>query len=150
MWNSSQASLGLEEPRLGFLYLLPPLTYRVPLVCANNSKFQEESTIQHRTTFTLQDTANAPPQMPLDNPEFTSSMSSLLEKASQNGLYTHIPQEVTQNGYSSGNSLQMSQYPVGSTALNRSGTLQECNNLPQKNSAPHWAPIVTHGRFLGE
>ena len=45
-------------------------------------KFPEESTIQHQTTFTLQDTANAPPQMPLDNPEFTAYASSLLEKAS--------------------------------------------------------------------
>ena len=59
-------------------------------VHANNSKFPEESTIQHRTIFTLQDTADAPPQMPLDNPECTSSTSSLLEKALQNGLNTHI------------------------------------------------------------
>ena len=74
---------------MGFFYLLPPLMYSAS-VHANNSKFPEESTIQYRTTFTLQDTANAPPQMPLDNPEFTTNMSSLLEKASQNGLNTHI------------------------------------------------------------
>ena len=31
--------------------------------------------------------------MPLDNPEFTTCMGSLLEKASQNGLDTHILEE---------------------------------------------------------
>ena len=41
----------------------------------------EESTIQHQTMFTPQDTADAPPQMPLDNLEFTAYMSRLLEKA---------------------------------------------------------------------
>ena len=59
-------------------------------VCATNSKFTEESRIQHRTTFALQDTADAPPQMPLDNPEFTAYVSSLLEKVLQNGLNRYI------------------------------------------------------------
>ena len=59
-------------------------------VCVTNSKFPEESTIQHRTMFALQDTANAPQQMLLDNPEFTAYASSLLEKASQNSLNRHI------------------------------------------------------------
>ena len=72
--------------------LLPSLTLDIQSasVCAANSKFPEESTIQHQTRFTHQDTANAPPQMPLNNPEFTAYASSLLEKASQNGLNTHI------------------------------------------------------------
>ena len=39
---------------------------------------------------TLQDKADAPPQMPLDNPEFTAYASSLLEKVSQNGLNIHV------------------------------------------------------------
>ena len=43
--------------------------------------------------FTLQDTADAPPQMPLDNPEFMLNMSSILEKVSQNGLNMHIPKK---------------------------------------------------------
>ena len=46
--------------------------------------------------FTFQDTANAPPQMTLDNPEFTLNTSSLLKKASQNGLTIHIPEESLQ------------------------------------------------------
>ena len=72
--------------------LLPPPTHDIQSasVHANSSKFPEESTVQHWTTFTLQDTADAPPQMPLDNPEFTSNTSSLLEKASQNGLNMYI------------------------------------------------------------
>ena len=45
-----------------------------------NSKFPEESTIQHQTMFTLQDTADIPPQMPLDNTEFIAYMSIQLEK----------------------------------------------------------------------
>ena len=40
--------------------------------------------------FILQDTANAPPQIPLDNPEFTVYMSSLLKKALQNDLNRHV------------------------------------------------------------
>ena len=42
-------------------------------------KIPEEPTIQHQTMFTPQDTANAPPQMPLDNLEFTTYGSSLLK-----------------------------------------------------------------------
>ena len=67
----------------------PTLDVQSASVCAINSKFPEEFTIQHKTTFTLQDTANAPPQMPLDNPEFTAYTSSLLKKALQNGLNRH-------------------------------------------------------------
>ena len=40
--------------------------------------------------FTLQDTADAPPQMPLDNPESPTYASSLLKKVLQNGLNTHV------------------------------------------------------------
>ena len=68
----------------------PTLNVQSASVCAINSKFPEESTIQHRTTFTPQDTANAPPQMLLDNPEFIAYASSLLKKALQNGLNRHI------------------------------------------------------------
>ena len=72
--------------------LLPSSTLDIQSasVCANSSKFPEESTIQHQTMFTLQDTADTPPQMLLYKPEFTLSMSTLLEKASQNGLNTHV------------------------------------------------------------
>ena len=69
----------------GILLPSPTLDIQSASVCANNSKFPEESTIQHQTMFTLQDTADAPPQMLLDNPKFTSNMSSLLKKVSQNG-----------------------------------------------------------------
>ena len=73
----------------------PTLDVQSASVCATNSKFPEESTIQHQTTFTHQDTAIAtPPQMLLDNPEFTAYMSSLLKKVLQNGLNRHT-QEVT-------------------------------------------------------
>ena len=68
----------------------PTLDVQSASVCATNSKFPEESTIQHQTMFTLQDTADAPPQMLLDNPEFTADVNSLLEKALQNSLHTHI------------------------------------------------------------
>ena len=44
----------------------PTLDVQSASVHANYSKFPEESTIQHRTKFTLQDTADTPPQMPLD------------------------------------------------------------------------------------
>ena len=72
--------------------LLPTATLDVQSAsaCVNSSKFPEESTVQHQTMFTLQDTADAPPQMPLDNPEFTFNTSSLLEKVSQNRLNMHI------------------------------------------------------------
>ena len=73
----------------GILLPTPTLDVQSASVHANNSKFPEESTIQHHTMFTLQDTANASPQMLLDNPKFISSMSSLLEKVSQNGLNIH-------------------------------------------------------------
>ena len=62
----------------------PTLDIQSASVCATNSKFPEESTIQYETTFTPQDTADAPPQMPLDSLEFTANTSNLLEKAMQN------------------------------------------------------------------
>ena len=68
----------------------PTLDIQSALVCATNSKFPEESTIQHRTMFTSQDTANALSQMLLDNLEFTAYARSLLEKVSQNGLNRHV------------------------------------------------------------
>ena len=68
----------------------PTLDVQSASVHATNSKFPEESTIQHQTTFTLQDTADAPPQMPLDNPEFTLYASSLPEKVLQNRQNGHI------------------------------------------------------------
>ena len=74
----------------GILLASPTLDVQSASVHATNSKFPEESTIQHQTTFTLQDTADAPTQMPLDNPEFTAYMSSLLKKASQNSLNTNV------------------------------------------------------------
>ena len=67
----------------------PTLDVQSASVCATNSKFPEESTIQHQTMFTLQDTADTPPQMLLDNPEFTAYASSLLKKVLQNGLNRH-------------------------------------------------------------
>ena len=87
-------------------------------VHATSSKFPEESTIQHQTLFTLQDTASAPLQMPLDNPEFTTYMSNLLEKESQNGLNRHILEKslkvITHQATPHGNPKT-----VGSTVLNR-------------------------------
>ena len=80
-------SLGTKN---GILLPSPTLDIQSASVCATNSKFPEESTIQHQTVFTLQDTAGTPPKMLLDNPEFTTCMSSLLKKALQNGLNTHI------------------------------------------------------------
>ena len=68
----------------------PTLDVQSASVCATNSKFPEESTVQHQTMFTLQDTADAPPQMLLDNPECTTCVSSLLEKVSQNDLNRHV------------------------------------------------------------
>ena len=84
----------------------PTLDVQSASVHATNSKFPEESTILHQTMFTLQDTSDAPPQMPLDNPEFSAYTSSLLEKASQNGLNRHalkkslkvVTHQVTSNG----------------------------------------------------
>ena len=77
----------------GILLPSPTLDIQSASVHATISKFPEESTTQHQTMFILKDTADAPPQMPLDNPESTTYMSSLLEKALQNGLNTHIPKK---------------------------------------------------------
>ena len=89
--------------------LLPSLTFDVQStsVCATSSKFPEESTIQHQTMFTPQDTADTPPQMPLDNLEFTAYASNLLKKASQNGLNRYALQkslEVVTHQVTHGNS----------------------------------------------
>ena len=117
-------------------------------VHATNSKFPpEESTIQHQTTFTYQDTAIAPLQMLLDNPEFTGYASNMLKKVLWNGL----------NRYALKKSLKVVTHQVtlhgnpktaGSTVLNRSDTLIKCLNRSQKNdNAPYWVPIVTQGCF---
>ena len=78
-----------QGTKTGILLPSPTLDLQSASVHANNSKFPEESTIQHWTMFTLQGPADAPPQMVLDNPEFILSMSSLLEKALQNRHNTH-------------------------------------------------------------
>ena len=100
--------------------------------------------------FTLPDTANAPPEMPLDNHEFTSSTSSLLEKTLQNEINTHILKKSLEMVTHQATPYGCPKHSVGSITLNRSGTLQESHNWPEKNSAPHWAPIVTQGCFLGQ
>ena len=85
------SSLGTKN---GILLPTPTLDVQSASVHNNNSsKFPEKSTVQHQTMFTLQDTTDTPPQMLLHNPEFTSNMSSLLKKASQNGLNTHVPKK---------------------------------------------------------
>ena len=125
----------------------PTLDVQSASVCDTNSKFPEESTIQHQTSFTHQVTAVTPQHMPFDNPEFTAYVSSLLEKVLQNGLNRHtlkkslkvVTHQVTPHG---------NPKTVGSTVLNRSDTLLKCLNRSQKNDdAPHWAPIVTQGCF---
>ena len=68
----------------------PTLDIQSASVCATTSKFPEESTIQHQTMFTPQDTTDAPPQMLLDNLECTAYASNLLEKALQNSLNRHV------------------------------------------------------------
>ena len=121
-------------------------------VCATNSKFPEESTIQHRTLFTLQDIANTPPQMPLDNPEFTAYVSSLLKKALQNGLNTHVLEksliaftcQVTPYGSPKSSGVNYVEQIRHSSRM----SLQECLNRSHKNDdTPHWVPIVTQGCF---
>ena len=92
---------------------------------------------------TLQDTADAPPQMLLDNPEFTVYMSSLLEQVLQNGQNRHILEKslkvVTRQVTPHGNPKT-----AGPTVLNRSGTLPEYLNRSQKNNnTPYWVPVVT-------
>ena len=83
--------------------------------------------------------------MPLEKPEFTAYVSSLLKKALQNGLNRHalgkslkvVAHQVTPHG---------NPQTAGSTVLNRSDTLQKCcNRLQKNNDAPHWMPIVTQG-----
>ena len=84
-------SLGIKT---GILPPSPILDVQSASECANSSKFPEESTVKHRTMFTLQDTADAPPQMLLENPELTSNTCSLLEKALQNGINMHISKKL--------------------------------------------------------
>ena len=69
----------------------PTLDIQSASVHATNSKFPEEITIPHQMSFTPQDTVNVPPQMLLDNPEFTTYVSSLHEKESQNGPNRLVP-----------------------------------------------------------
>ena len=125
----------------------PTLDIQSASVHATSSKFPEESTIQHQMSFTPQDTANAPPPMPFDNPEFTAYLSSQLKKESQNGPNRHILEKplkvhtlvVTPHG---------NPKTVGSTVLNRSGTLGEpLNKLYKNDDTPHWVPIVTQRCF---
>ena len=101
----------------------PTLDIQSASVCATNRKFPEESTIKHQTFFTPQNAADAPPQMLLDNPEFTTYASSLLKKESQNGPNRHILEKslkvITLQATPIGNPKT-----AGSTVLNRSGTLQ--------------------------
>ena len=117
------------------------------LSTCHQQQIPRESTIQHQTTFTHRDIAVAPPQMLLDNPEFTAYVSCLLEKVLQNGLNRHALKKslkvVTHQVTPHGNPKTM-----GSTMLNRSGTLLKCLNRSQKNDdVPHWVPIVTQGCF---
>ena len=125
----------------------PSLDVQSASVHATNSKFPEESTIQHQTSFTLQDTAIVLPQMPLENPEFTTYMSSLLKKVLQNSLDRHALEkslEVVTHQVTPHRNPKI----VGSTVLNRSGTLQKhLNRLQKKDDAPHWLPIATQGCF---
>ena len=94
-------------------------------------------------SFTPQDTANASPQMQLDSPEFTAYASSLLEKESQNSPNKLILEKslevVTCQVTPHGNLTT-----VGSTMLNRSGTLQECLNKLQKNENAHIGCQLSH------
>ena len=96
----------------------PTLDVQSASVCATSSKFPEESTIQHQMLFTLQDTADAPSQMSLDNPEFTAYTGSLLEKESQNSPNRHVLEKslevITCQATPHGNPKT-----VGSTVLNR-------------------------------
>ena len=83
-------SLGTKT---GILLLPPTLDIQSATVHAYYSQFPEESTVQHLTMATLQDTANTPPQMLLDNPGYTIHMSSVLKKALQNGPKAHVPEK---------------------------------------------------------
>ena len=78
---------------MGFFYIFPPLTYRVPqyvLTAANSQKipqfnlklcslFRTQLTHLHKCHLTI--------------PNIQLNMSSLLEKASQNGLKPHVPEK---------------------------------------------------------
>ena len=146
-FSSLSRSLGTKT---GILLPTPTLDVQTATVCANSNKFPEESTVQHQTTFTLQDTADAPPQMLLDNPEFTSNISSLLKKASQNGLNTHIPEKLLKVVTHQATPCRCPITPWDPLHWTDQ-TLPECYNFRQKNdSAPHWVPIIIQGCFPGQ
>ena len=92
---------------------------------AANSQKNPQFNIKHHSL--LRTTANAPPQMLLDNSEFTTYMSSLLKKESQNGPNRHVLEEslevITCQATPHGNPKT-----AGSTVLNRLGTIQEPPN----------------------
>ena len=58
----------------------PTLDIQSASVHVTNSKFPEESTIQHQMSFTPQDTV-APQQMPLGNPDCTTYRVAYLRKS---------------------------------------------------------------------
>ena len=75
-------------------------------------------------------------------------MSSLLETVLQNcAKHTHALKKSLEMVTHQATPCGCPNMQIGSSSLNRSGTLQECHNLPQKNDAPHWAPIVTQWCF---
>ena len=123
--------------------------YRMPQYASTTANSQKNPLFQHQTMFALKDTAIAPPQMLLDHPEYTIHMSRLLEKALQNGpnIHMYLRSRSKWKVIRLLHSIWMSQYQMGSTAWNRSCTLFECYNLPQKNDAPHWVPVVATGVF---
>ena len=119
--NLHRSPLRSQGTKDEILLPTPTLDIQSASIYATSSKFSKESTIQNQMSFTLQDTADTPPQMPLDNPEFTAYMSSLLKKELQNGLNRQILEKllevITCQATPHGNPKT-----VGSTVLNRSGT----------------------------
>ena len=100
--------------------------------------------------FTLQDTADAPPQMLLVSPEHQhQTWVNLLEKASPKWPIHHILRSprvmVTHQS-----SLPTVEIPVPKgihDELTRH-SYTTIRTLPQKNNTPHWVPIVAQGWFL--
>ena len=90
---------------MGILLLPPTLDVQSASVGANNSKFQEESTVQLQTTFTLQDTADVPPQMPLVNLEQTNRHKQPTQESVAEQAETAHTRETTRNGYLSVHSI---------------------------------------------
>ena len=130
-----------------FFYLLPPLMHRAPqyVLPTANSQKNPQFNIELHALFRTQ---------PMHLHKCCLTILSLLHmqvahlrKHHRMPKCTHT-QEVTHSSYSSGNSLWKCQNPVGSTTLNRSGTLLECLNRSHKNDdAPHWVAVVTQGCF---